>query len=172
MRHFHVCLMMYVCVSDDVCMCEYETSSCLCLMMYSQSHLDWHFRMRFQSSKLKAQSSNVSFHWNIAKETFELWALSFRKCHPKWDWLYVCVSIRPHHVCPMMYVCVSILSCVCVYVYVWAYIMLSDHVPRAKEIWLVILTNAKISNKISSSQRNLQTSFHGIPKNSNKICGI
>jgi len=28
-------------------------------------------------SKLKAQSSNVSFHWNLAKETFELWAFSF-----------------------------------------------------------------------------------------------
>jgi len=27
--------------------------------------------------KLKAQSSNVSCHWNVAKETFELWALSF-----------------------------------------------------------------------------------------------
>jgi len=39
-------------------------------------------------SKLKAQSSNVSFHWNVAKETFELWALRFRKWHPKWDWLY------------------------------------------------------------------------------------
>jgi len=26
---------------------------------------------------LKAQSSNVSFHWNVAKEIFELWALSF-----------------------------------------------------------------------------------------------
>ena len=25
-------------------------------------------------SKLKAQSLNVSFHWNVAKETFELWA--------------------------------------------------------------------------------------------------
>jgi len=39
-------------------------------------------------SKLKAQSSKISFHWNVAKETFELWALCFRKCHPKWDWLY------------------------------------------------------------------------------------
>ena len=38
-------------------------------------------------SKLKAQSPNVSFHWNVAKEMFELWALSFRKCHPEWDWL-------------------------------------------------------------------------------------
>jgi len=40
-------------------------------------------------SKLKAQSSNFSFHWNVAKETFELWALSFRKWHPKWDWLWI-----------------------------------------------------------------------------------
>jgi len=40
-------------------------------------------------SKHKAQRSNVSFHWKVAKETFELWALSFRKCHPNWDWLYV-----------------------------------------------------------------------------------
>jgi len=39
-------------------------------------------------SKLKAQSSNVCLHWNVAKETFELRALSFRKCHPTWDWLY------------------------------------------------------------------------------------
>ena len=28
-------------------------------------------------SKLEAQSLNVFFHWNVAKETFELWALSF-----------------------------------------------------------------------------------------------
>ena len=28
-------------------------------------------------SKLKAQSLNFSFHWNVAKETFELWALIF-----------------------------------------------------------------------------------------------
>ena len=44
----------------------------------------------------KAQSSNVSFQWNMAKETFELWALSFRKCHPKWDWLYLYDSIYVH----------------------------------------------------------------------------
>jgi len=50
-------------------------------------------------SKLKAQSSNVSFHWNVAKKTFELWALSFelwnsiRKCHPKWDRTYTCRNI-------------------------------------------------------------------------------
>jgi len=43
--------------------------------MYSLSHLGWHFRIAL--SKLKAQSSNVSFHWNLAKETFEVWALRF-----------------------------------------------------------------------------------------------
>ena len=35
-------------------------------------------------SKLKTRSSKVSFPWNVAKETFELWVLSFRKYHPKW----------------------------------------------------------------------------------------
>ena len=33
-------------------------------------------------SKLKVQSSNVSFHWKVAKETWEIWALNFRKFHP------------------------------------------------------------------------------------------
>ena len=60
----------------------------ICKCIHNRSHLGWHFRML---SKLKVQSSNVSFHWNVAKETFELWALSFRKCHPKWDWLYLFV---------------------------------------------------------------------------------
>jgi len=40
---------------------------------YSQSHLRWLFWRAL--SKLKAQSSNLSFHWNVARETFELWAL-------------------------------------------------------------------------------------------------
>jgi len=56
-------------------------------------------------SKLKAQSSKVSFHWNLAKETFELWALSFRKWHPKWDWLYCFVLWC---MCACMYPCVSL----------------------------------------------------------------
>ena len=45
-------------------------------------------------SKLDAQSSNVSFHRNVAKETFELWALSFQKWHPRWDSLYSTHVIR------------------------------------------------------------------------------
>ena len=37
------------------------------------------FGLKFSKalSKLKAQSSKPSFYWNLAKETFELWALSF-----------------------------------------------------------------------------------------------
>ena len=37
-------------------------------------------------SKLKAQSSNVSFHWNVAQEALEL-----SKMSPKWDWRYIVV---------------------------------------------------------------------------------
>jgi len=45
------------------------------LLWYSLSYLGWHFRKDVLN--LKSQSSKVSFHWNVAKETFELWALSF-----------------------------------------------------------------------------------------------
>jgi len=41
------------------------------------------------ATKPKAQSSNAPFHRNVAKETFELWASSPRKWHPKWDQLYL-----------------------------------------------------------------------------------
>jgi len=41
----------------------------------SQPHLLWQFRQAL--SKLRAQSSNDSFHWNVAKGTFGLWVLSF-----------------------------------------------------------------------------------------------
>jgi len=69
-------------------------------------------------SKLKAQSSNVSFHWNVAKETFELWALSFRKWHPKWDWLYLYTCL-----------CTSIICNVhSVYIYVQMYVIYN--IPR------------------------------------------
>jgi len=51
---------------------------------YRKSHLVFECWFKARSSKLE-----VSFHWNVAKETFELGALSFRKCHPKWDCLYL-----------------------------------------------------------------------------------
>ena len=74
-------------------------------------------------SKLKAQSSNVSFHWKMAKETFEFWALSFRKCHPKWDWLYlyldkVCVYVYIHTCIICTYILTSFLIEICMYIYI------------------------------------------------------
>ena len=52
---------------------------------YSQSNLRWHFRKAL--SKLKAQSSKVSFYCgrrDVRALSFELWN-SIKKCHPKWD---------------------------------------------------------------------------------------
>jgi len=48
-------------------------------------NLGWHFRMLFQSSKLKARRSLFTETW---QKRLWAWALSFRKCHPKWDLLY------------------------------------------------------------------------------------
>ena len=39
-------------------------------------------------SSLKFKARTSLFTENVAKEMFELWALSFRKWHPKWYWLY------------------------------------------------------------------------------------
>jgi len=39
---------------------------------YSQSHLGWHFRMLFQSSKLKARISLFTETWQKRRSSFEL----------------------------------------------------------------------------------------------------
>ena len=41
---------------------------------YSQSRLGWHFRMLFQSSKLKARTSIFTETWQKRRSSFELWA--------------------------------------------------------------------------------------------------
>jgi len=41
---------------------------------YSQSHLGWHFRMLFRSSKLKARKSLFPETWQKRPSSFELWA--------------------------------------------------------------------------------------------------
>jgi len=77
---------MCVFVSQCVSVCVTLTS-CM-IFLCPHSHTRWSTAIPLgvtlsnAVSKLKAQSSKVSFHWNVAKETFELWALSFRKCHP------------------------------------------------------------------------------------------
>jgi len=79
---------------------------------YSSSHLQWHFRKLFQSSKLKAQSSNVSFQWNMAKQTFELWALSFERAFENVtpDGMGCTSAI----ICMCMCMCMCMCVCMCV----------------------------------------------------------
>jgi len=87
--------------------CELTRHICICICMVSWRDIYVQpilLGVTFSNavSKLKAQSSNVSLHWNVAKETYELWALSFRKCHPKWDWLYIylyCELTRHRCIC-------------------------------------------------------------------------
>ena len=64
---------------------------------YSRSHLGWHFRMLFQSSKLKARTSLFTEMWQKRGSSFELWA--FENVTPsglavKWIWIHECVVIR------------------------------------------------------------------------------
>jgi len=41
---------------------------------YSQSHLGWHFRVLFQSSKLKTRTALFTETWQKRRSSFELWA--------------------------------------------------------------------------------------------------
>jgi len=91
-------------------------------------------------SKLKAPSTNVSFHWNVAKETVELWALSFQKWHPKWDWLYtnwheVCVWIvHTHQVDVSTFICgkdeISMCDCRVCKCDFWNFDIRTSHIHR------------------------------------------
>ena len=54
---------------------SHQTHISSCYFMYSQSHLGWHFRMLFQSSKLKASTSLFTETWQKRRSSFELWAL-------------------------------------------------------------------------------------------------
>ena len=101
-----------------------------CKYIYSQSHLGWHFRKAL--SKLKAQSSKLERLFSpkrgkrgVRALSFELWN-SIRKCHPKWDRLYiiyiymwVCVYL---HAYSYEYRKVFEMSCTNIYIYVYTYI--------------------------------------------------
>ena len=47
---------------------------------------------RAQSSKFERLFGHVSVKRDVRALSFELWK-SFRKCHPKWDWLYMYINI-------------------------------------------------------------------------------
>ena len=76
-------------------------------IMYSRSHLGWHFRMLFQSSKLERLFCHVSVKRDFRDLSFELWK-GFRKCHPTWDWLYLYTQTylraRKRYICTCIYI--------------------------------------------------------------------
>ena len=89
-------------------------------------HAWWHFRklprgVTFSKtlSKLIAQSSNVSFLWNVTKETFDLWALSFERAFENFIPRGIgCIFEKdPTYVC--MYVYTYIYICICIYINIY-----------------------------------------------------
>ena len=77
------------------------TSIYICL--YSQSHLRWHFRMLFQSSKVKARTSLFNEMWQKRVSSFELWAFD---------------NVTPSGIgCICMYICLF----VCIHIYMYTH---------------------------------------------------
>ena len=59
------------------------------------SHLGRHFRIPFQSSKMKARTSVLPRFSGKRRSSFELWALKeLSKISHKLDWLYVSMDMR------------------------------------------------------------------------------
>jgi len=52
---------------------------CRINMTFITANPTWKVTFSNVLSKLKTQSSNVSFHWNVAKEAFELWAWALKQ---------------------------------------------------------------------------------------------
>jgi len=77
----YVCIQKYIpsCLSREdrragICIYMIHTYIYIWKYMYSQSQLGWHFRMLFQSSKLKAWTSLFTETWQKRRSGFELWA--------------------------------------------------------------------------------------------------
>ena len=54
----------------------WKQSHCFTMLLYSQSHSGCHFRMLFQSSKLKARTSLFTETWQKRRSSFELLKMS------------------------------------------------------------------------------------------------
>jgi len=137
LRHIYA----YICW----CIYVYQHDACICWCWYTSFASSLLFihpiprGVTFSNavSKLKAQSANVSFHWNVAKETFELWVLSFRKCHPKWDWLYIHMLMHTWCIHMLMHICLS----------TWCIHMLIDVICSK---WLVHGHICRYTSRVSS----------------------
>jgi len=82
--NIHMCIYTYICRANSI-----YIYICVYVYTYVYIHVDrcpanptwgdtWGRKCHLIfECRFKAQSSNVSFHWNVAKETLELWALIF-----------------------------------------------------------------------------------------------
>jgi len=95
-------------------------------------HAWWHFRklprgVTFSKtlSKLIAQSSNVSFLWNVTKETFDLWALSFERAFENFIPRGIgCIFWKRSHVCMYVYTYIYLYM----YLYIYKYIYMCVYI--------------------------------------------
>jgi len=84
--------------------------------MYSRSHLGWHFRMLFQSSKLKARTSLFTETCQKRHSSFELWA--FENVSPSGIGCTIgtCGTYMHVNICSFMHICwygEDTFTCVC-----------------------------------------------------------
>ena len=87
------------------------------MTVYSQSHLGWHFRMLFQSSKLKARTSLFSETWQ-KRETVRALSFELSKMAPQMGLAVFNLELKGAAVCcsvlQCVAVCCSVLQCVAV----------------------------------------------------------
>jgi len=74
-KYGHICPGLFLTPSPTSPRYANLTFSKIDLRYYSQSHLGWHFRKLFQSSKLKARTSLFTETLQKRRSSFELWAL-------------------------------------------------------------------------------------------------
>jgi len=73
--------------------------------------------------------------------------LNFRKCHPKWDWLYVHIGflnltrdfrISSMYACMNIHILLSHLKYVCVYVYTYSFLESDKRLSHLKDVCVYV----------------------------------
>jgi len=136
----YICTYIYIHINMYIHIIWYI---CICIYLHIQPiPLGMTFSKDF--SKLKAKSSNVSFHWNVAKETLELWALSFETafenvtpseigCTYIYIYINICFHVFYIHVYIYIYIYINIWIYTCLYVYLYMYSY--THNFRLSSMW-------------------------------------
>jgi len=112
--HMYMYIYAYVCILDKRDMSPH---------IYSRSHLKWHFRMLFQSSRLKARTSLFTEMWQKRPSSFELSAFEIVTpsgigCTGKFMHMYVHLMNETY---PHIYTCVFMHMYVYLYVHTCIY---------------------------------------------------